>query len=196
MGAKARFFYALRPDARAAAELGRLAARLAAAIGGRPLAGEDVHLTLAFVGERPAPDAAALRALLTGLAPHWPPLALERLGTFGRGLWWIGPVVPRGADEAATPPAGASTAVAPRPWPARLADELQRRLDAAGFAFDRRPLHLHATLVRGARRDAKGPFPGVDDARPIAPVRWTLALGWSDAESTPQRRYHWHEAPG
>jgi len=197
LGAKARFFYALRPDPRAADELGRLAARLAAAIGGRPLAGEDIHLTLAFVGERLADDAAALHALLAGLAPQWPPLALERLGSFGRGLWWIGPTDPRGASEAAAlPQAGAATGAAPRPWPARLADEVQQRLAAAGIAFDRRPLHLHATLVRGARRDAKGPFPALDEALPIAPVRWSLALGWSDAGSSPQRRYRWREAPG
>jgi 2'-5' RNA ligase len=196
LGAKARFFYALRPDPRAATELGRLAARLAAGIGGRPLAGDDVHLTLAFVGERPAADAPALHALLIGLAPHWPPLPLERLGSFGRGLWWTGPADSRGAGEAATPQAGATTGAAQPPWPARLADELHRRLDAAGIAFDRRPLHLHATLVRGARRDANGRFPALDDALPIAPLHWSLTLGWSDAESTPQRRYRWREAPG
>jgi len=49
----ARFFYALRPDARAATELGRLAQRVAGTLGGRPLSAHDLHLTMVFIGERP-----------------------------------------------------------------------------------------------------------------------------------------------
>jgi 2'-5' RNA ligase len=186
---KARYFYALRPDADAARQLGALAARLAASLGGRPLAAGDVHLTLVFVGERPVEDEATLASLLDGLAPRWPAMPLAKLGTFGRGLFWAGPACPRGAPEADDADSG------PPAWPAELAAQLQQRLRDAGIAFDERALHLHATLVRGARRDARGPLAPFADALPIESGSWTLALGCSDAGSTPQRRYRWRDAP-
>ncbi|MCL4183820.1 MAG: hypothetical protein KJ011_10285 [Burkholderiaceae bacterium] len=190
----ARFFYALRPDAQAAGALGRLAAGLAAPLGGRALGAHDIHLTLVFVGERPAGDAPTLAGIMTGLAPSAQPLALARLGSFGRGLLWAGP-----ARAPATPagdagmPAHASPAPPPD-WPLGLAAELQRRLRAAGIGFDERTLQLHATLVRGAANRRRGAPPAFDEfahALPIVPAGWTLVLGRSDGDSTPQRRYRW-----
>ncbi|MCO5108052.1 MAG: hypothetical protein M9907_13340 [Burkholderiaceae bacterium] len=181
---KPRWFYALRPDAHAAARLGALAARLAAGLGGRPMSAADVHLTLVFVGERPDADEATLAGALAGLSPRWPAMPLTRLGTFGRGLYWAGPAHPAGAPRAGDDlPA----------WPARLAAQLQQRLRDAGIAFDERALHLHATLVRGARRDARDQLAGFADALPIDSQAWTLALGCSNAGSTPQCRYRWRE---
>ncbi len=178
--AQARWFYALRPDPDAALRLGALATRLAASLGGRPLAADDIHLTLVFVGERLVADEAVLAGALAGLASTWPALALTRLGRFGRGLYWAGPAHPQGAPDGSAPP-----------WPAALAGQLQQRLRAAGIAFDERPLHLHATLLRGARSSV-GPRPETfADALPIIPARWTLALGCSGSGSTPQRRYRW-----
>lgn len=194
---KPRWFYALRPDAHAAAQLGALAARLAASLDGRPLSAGDMHLTLVFVGERPAEDEVTLAGLLAGLAPRWPAMALTRLGTFGRGLYWAGPDHPKGEPAADTvspaPPAPPTAAPA---WPAQLAAQLQQRLRTAGIAFDERALHLHATLVRGARRDARSALAALAGALPIESGSWTLALGRSDAASTPRRRYRWREAPG
>jgi len=197
---KPRWFYALRPDAHAAAQLGALAARLAASVDGRPLSAGDMHLTLVFVGERPAEDEATLAGLLADLAPHWPAMALTRLGTFGRGLYWAG-THPKGEPQADTAsPASSASPASPAPptlsaWPAQLTAQLQQRLRAAGIAFDERTLHLHATLVRGARRDARSALTALAGALPIEPDSWTLALGCSDAASTPQRRYRWREAP-
>jgi len=185
---KARWFYALRPDAAAAARLGALAARLAASLGGRPLAAGDIHLTLVFVGERPAADEPRLAGALAGIDSSWPALALTRLGSFGRGLYWVGPAHPQGAT------AGDATDGSAPPWPAALAAQLQQRLREAGIAFDERALHLHATLLRGARRDVRLGLEAFADALPIESSRWTLALGCSDAGSTPQRRYRWREA--
>lgn len=192
-----RFFFALRPDPAAAAQLGVLASRLAAAAGGRALSGHDVHLTLVFIGERPAEDAPMLHESLRDL-PGWhdvttghpgsPPahasLALSQPGRFGRSLLWLGPSDP-----------GAQLS----DWPARLAAQLGRRLHAAGIAFDERPLRLHLTLVRGARaasaRDPAFPFDRIAHALPIVPHTWTLALGWAGANADAHRRYRWLAAP-
>jgi len=210
---KARWFYALRPDAAAAARLGALAARLAASLGGRPLAADDIHLTLVFVGERPAADEPSLAGVLAGIDSGWPALALTRLGSFGRGLYWVGPAHPQGAtaggatDGSAPPfpidsPGSAESSSSPGspappgspPWPAALAAQLQQRLREAGIAFDERTLHLHATLLRGARRDVRPRLETFADALPLESSCWTLTLGCSDAGSTPQRRYRWREA--
>lgn len=181
--------------------LGALAARLAASLGGRPLAADDIHLTLVFVGERPTADEATLAGALAGVESGWPALALTRLGSFGRGLYWIGPAHPQGeaasgaTDGSAPPfPVGSPAPPGSPPWPAALAAQLQQRLREAGIAFDERTLHLHATLLRGARRDVRPGLEAFADALPIESSRWTLALGCSDAGSTPQRRYRWREA--
>jgi len=190
---KARWFYALRPDAAAAARLGALAARLAASLGGRPLAADDIHLTLVFVGERPAADEPRLAGALAGIDSSWPALALTRLGSFGRGLYWVGPAHPQGATAGGATDGSATDGSAP-PWPAALAAQLQQRLREAGIAFDERTLHLHATLLRGARRDVRPRLETFADALPLESSCWTLTLGCSDAGSTPQRRYRWREA--
>ncbi len=77
-----------------------------------------------------------------------------------------------------------------------LADQLRQRLREAGIGFDERALHLHATLLRGARPDAKSALAAFADDLPIVAEHWSLALGGSGANSTPQRRYRWIEAPG
>jgi 2'-5' RNA ligase len=188
---QARWFYALRPDPDAALRLGALATRLAASLGGRPLAADDIHLTLVFVGERLVADETVLAGALAGLASTWPALALTRLGSFGRGLYWAGPADPQGAGEAGGPSPAPAAPMPPVPWPAALTAQLQQRLRAAGVAFDERPLHLHATLLRGARSHVSPRPEAFADALPIIPARWTLALGCSGAGSTPQRRYRW-----
>ncbi len=204
---KARFFFALRPDAEAAATLAASARRLADAFGGKPLAAHDLHLTLVFVGMRPIEDAQRLAAMLEVLplaiagsrAMDRPglhkgedplheghdalrggetlPLVLSEIGSFGHGVLWAGP------DRQ-------STGVAQGGAAARLLSQwaglLQQRLRAEGIDFDGRPLRPHVTLVRGAR--------GVERQElvpPAEPALWSLALGASGSGSTPERRYRW-----
>ncbi|HEY0877920.1 MAG TPA: hypothetical protein VGE10_05660 [Zeimonas sp.] len=188
--AKARFFYALRPDAAAADELAAIAVQAATRWGGRALAAADIHLTLAFVGMHPLEAQPALAAVLQGLPARIETvLALSELGSFGHGVLWIGPP----ADPHATAPAAGAFAH-------RLAQTIRERLRAAQIEFDDRPLKLHATLVRGAhaldRRTRE------DDTGAVAPAphrvvarAWSVALGASASDSTPQRRYRWWTPP-
>ncbi|MGD9943201.1 MAG: 2'-5' RNA ligase family protein [Burkholderiaceae bacterium] len=178
-----RYFFALRPDAGAAAALALLATRLAAQGAGRPLTAADIHLTLAFVGACDPAEARRLPDLLDGLLPPAPAhpgpeaeasalparFALSRIGAFGPRLLWIGPAEPIS-------------------WVQALSDELRRRLTAAGIAHDERPLRAHLTLLRGAREALA--LRGA--ATPIVPTGWTPCLGWSAPASTPQHRYDWH----
>lgn len=202
--AKARFFYALRPDPAAADALAALARRAAARWGGRALVAADIHLTLAFVGMRALAEQPTLEAILHGMpshpAPPSPPLALTRLGSFGHGVLWLAP----------SAQAGDSTAFAHT-----LAQEIRRRLHAAGIGFDARALELHATLVRGAHgfdrastqagdrapahMGGRAPTHETDEpplaAEPIVVRRWSLALGAAGPESTPRQRYRWSAPP-
>jgi 2'-5' RNA ligase len=171
--AGSRFFVALRPDPAAAGRLEQLAASLAHDCRGKALAAADLHLTLAFIGERPAGEAGSLAALLDGLPESLPGFALDTIGRFGPSLLWAGPS-------------------AQYDWLEALAHSVRERLDAGGVQFDRRALHPHVTLVRNARereavRAAAGPS---QDTVIVEP--WQLALGGTHEAPTAQRRYRWY----
>ena len=88
---------------------------------------ENLHLTLAFIGEYPDPGA-VLEAMAA--APFSPfDLRLEGLGAFG-DLWWIG----LARNEAL----------------AGCVRRLRRSLAEAGIPFDRKRFSPHITLVRRA----------------------------------------------
>jgi 2'-5' RNA ligase len=172
-----RFFVALRPDAAAAARLARIGADLALRCRGKALAANDLHLTLAFIGERPATEADALGALLAGLPRALPGFPLDAIGHFGSTLLWAGP---RQAPD----------------WLATLSHSVRTRLDAAGVQFDRRALRPHLTLVRNARERgiataASGPL-----AESVQVTGWELALGGTHEAASPQQRYRWQVVPG
>lgn len=166
-----RYFVALRPSSRARRSLEALAGALARRFGGRALAADDIHLTLAFVGAAPASIEAPLRESLAGLPPSGS-LALDRLGCFGRRLLWSGP--------AETPE-----------WLESLAQALRAELDRRSIAYDRKPFVPHLTLVRGARpvdAQALREFPAGRDPIDAGQVR--LRVGTS-AGAPPDRRYRW-----
>ena len=98
---------------------------------------ENLHLTLAFIGEYPDPDAVleAMAALPT--RPFR--LRLEGVGAFG-DLWWIG-LEKSDALEG-------------------YVRALRRALAGAGIPFDRKRFSPHITLVRRAECGPKG-MPGV-----------------------------------
>jgi RNA 2',3'-cyclic 3'-phosphodiesterase len=83
-----RLFYALWPDAATREALLALQRGLT----GRPTERDNLHLTLAFLGQQPAATLPLLRQVLASL-PNAPlPLSLDRSGYFPRHrIAWVGP---------------------------------------------------------------------------------------------------------
>lgn len=94
---------------------------------------ENLHLTLAFIGEYPSADA-VMDALSSVMFTPFD-LALDGVGRFGE-LWWAG------LRESA-----ALIAVVRR---------VRRALAEGGIPFDRKRFTPHITLIRKASRDAAG----------------------------------------
>jgi 2'-5' RNA ligase len=144
----ARLFFAVWPDARAAARLASLAGDLALVSGGKPVPAAKIHLTLAFLGETGPERAAAATeaARAVRFAPFG--LAIDSVGSFRAArVAWAGSLAPQPGLEA-------------------LQADLTARLRAARFALEERPFAAHATLARRAMR-------AVPRAR-IEPVAWTV----------------------
>ncbi len=94
---------------------------------------ENLHLTLAFIGEYPSADAVMDALSSVTFTPF--EIRLDGVGRFG-DLWWAG------LRESA-----ALTAVVRR---------VRRALAEGGIPFDRKRFKPHVTLIRKASRDAAG----------------------------------------
>lgn len=82
-----RLFYALWPDAAARAAL----AAWQASLGGAPTRPDKLHLTLAFLGQRPASDLPALLGILEDMPARAMPLAFDHVSHFPRlAIAWAG----------------------------------------------------------------------------------------------------------
>ena len=112
---------------------------------GRYAPSENLHLTLAFLGEFPDPDRVLEVMDTVEFAPF--PLALEGFGRFG-DLWWAG--------LARSEPLNA------------LVRRLRRALAEADIPFDRKRFSPHITLVR------KGVFDGKPPAVEVPRVEMTV----------------------
>lgn len=110
---------------------------------------EDLHLTLAFIGDLADDDARAVAQAVASMQLKtfdWP---LNRLGFFAQaGVLWAG-----AGDEASGPLL-------------ELGDRARRLLDQMAVDFDRRALTPHVTLLRGVKQF---------DAEEIAPpILWRV----------------------
>ena len=154
-----RVFFALWPDAAAREVMAALARDVVGRVGGRMPSEDNLHLTLAFVGDVAKERVTALErigeAAAHGTAPFT--LVLDQIGGFhDAGIAWLGTdAVPANLTH--------------------LVQRLNEGLAAQRFRVDRRPFAAHVTLVRKCRR------PPTDAA--IAPTAWPveqIALNASD----------------
>lgn len=135
-----RLFFALWPAPDVAEALHRQAVALARACGGRALARDNLHLTLAFLGDQPDSAVETLAGCGTAAAAPGMPFrfVLDALGYWKRNqLLWAGCTA---VPEALT----------------TLAATLQTGLVDAGFTLERRAFAPHVTLVRHAGNAPEG----------------------------------------
>ncbi|MCI0509552.1 2'-5' RNA ligase [Chromohalobacter marismortui] len=142
-----RLFFALWPDATTRRALAAEAERLASHCGGYPLPAENMHITLAFLGNV---DEARIAPLIA-LAQAWPALqgewTLDRLGHFPKPrIVWAG-------------------SQAPSPALLTLDAKLWQALARHGFTAPQRAFTPHVSLVRQADRAAPA-------SRLSPPLRW------------------------
>jgi 2'-5' RNA ligase len=132
---------------------------LRAVCGGRAPRPEDLHLTIAFLGQVPRDRIGEIERAAGSVAPRAATLVLDRPNYWkhNRIAW-----------------AGASAAPAELD---RMAFELRDALTRSAIAFDAKPFVSHVTLLRDAR--APGALPA------LAPIRWEVD-GFVLAESSPR----------
>jgi RNA 2',3'-cyclic 3'-phosphodiesterase len=141
-----RLFFALWPPAETAQALGRWATEVREQAGGKLTAIENIHLTLAFLGEA-EPDKAAAAARRVKARRHALPIETARYVKKNEMVWVAPATVP--------------------PELTALAAELHGALRGAGFVLEARPFAAHITLIRKARMPKSiPPLPGV--AWPVA----------------------------
>ncbi|ANB03822.1 RNA 2',3'-cyclic phosphodiesterase [Ectothiorhodospira sp. BSL-9] len=140
-----RLFFALWPDdpLREAIQ-----SRVPAGHGGRPVAPENLHLTLAFIGDADAAYAECLARAASTVEMQPFEFELTGLGCFRKpGVLWLGDVAPRAPLE-------------------RLAQDLNAALTTCGFKPEAREYRPHVTVAR----KLKAPVARA----PIHPIRWSV----------------------
>jgi len=143
-----RLFLALWPDSAVRNALVELQRSLPSGIG-RLVSGDNLHLTLIFLGSTPAERQRCIEEALTGIAATGFSLQLDRLG------YWRKPQV-----------LWAGSAVTPPPLSA-LVRETQDCVVRCGGAVDERPFQIHLTLCRKVRKAPR-------DLPAVAPISWPV----------------------
>jgi len=129
-----RYFFAVWPEAQVQEAMFDWARSVQADAPARQVAGDNLHITLAFLGELAPPQVSAARRV--GAETHWngAALALDRIG-----YWKRSRIVWAGSRE------GCASLSA-------LAEDLRGRLRRLGFEIEERPFVPHVTLYRKAHR--------------------------------------------
>ena len=131
-----RAFCAIRPPEAACDRLEDLALRLDE---GRAVPWENLHLTLGFLGEAPAPEMEDVALELERVAAEAPEVAIEGVGVFGGR-------VPRSAHARVRPDARLS----------RLAAQVRRAARRGGRELPRERFVPHVTVARFTGRAPAG----------------------------------------
>lgn len=140
-----RLFFASWPPRETAQALGRWASEVCNESGGKLTTVENIHLTLAFLGEADADKAIAAARRVKGRR-HDLPIDAARYVKRNEMVW-----------------------VAPTTMPAELASlaaELRASLVREGFSLEDRPFAAHITLIRRARRPRSIP--------PLPRIAWPI----------------------
>lgn len=128
-----RLFIALSPPPPTRQALARLRNQLAPQVSGHPVSTNNLHLTLAFLGQVPPQRHDELLHLLQKLPLPEGKIVLDTIGAFPKaGVIW----------------AGCSN---PNPQMEDLAGQIRGALQACDFAFDNKPFQTHVTLFRKAK---------------------------------------------
>lgn len=141
-----RLFIAVNFDAETTGRILAVQERLRAMGRGNFSRPENLHLTLAFLGEVPPERVDGVRRAMERTAVCPLKLTFDSTGRFpreGGDVWWIG--------------------CAGNPGLAQLQAELSRQLSAEGFHLERRRFSPHITLARAVRLREKPdcrPLPG------------------------------------
>lgn len=128
-----RLFFALWPDAALQQQFYQAGEKLHHLCGGRRTRRENIHMTLAFLGEVDAVRLERVKTIAAGIDVSSFALVFTRLG------WWRSNQV-----------AWAATDETPRPL-TDLVKQLQLGLASEGFKFDERRFLPHVTLLRKAK---------------------------------------------
>lgn len=144
-----RCFLAAWPDAGARERCAELTEVLRPhAEHGRVMRAENLHLTLAFIGDLPDATGAKVAAACASLPPLTCDWQLTHLGFFARPrVLWAGGLLMPALGEIAT--------------------RVRTLLDALQVGYDRKPFVPHVTLLRDVRR-----FDGPRDIAP--PIDWPI----------------------
>jgi len=144
-----RVFFALWPNATARERIAALAHEVVGKAGGRAPRPENIHLTVAFVGNVASDRQAKLKRIGAAAAGSVPPFTLEldRLGTFHHeGIAWLGAdILPPALED--------------------LVFALRQGLAAEVFPVERRLYRAHVTLARRC---------GAVATTRIAPIAWRV----------------------
>ena len=163
-----RLFFALWPSATTRARLDRWGQSLHEVCGGRRMRAENLHVTLAFLGNVADARVREVEEAMDRVAPRRFLLALDKPGYWRKNsIAWAG--------TSTTPPELES-----------LAADLRASLAQSSIPFDPQPFAVHVTLLRDARAPAAMPA--------LEPITWPVD-GFALVESA-GARYEIRKASG
>lgn len=143
-----RLFFALWPDKAVRGALAAYARDLQRECRGKRVPPQNLHATLAFLGNTPIDKLDAIRAAAARITVSAFDLHIDR-----PGYWQHNTIAWAGCE---TVPAGLQ----------RLGEDLRAALVSADVKFDAKPFVPHVTLLRKAKRPQRFP--------PLVPVAWRV----------------------
>lgn len=144
-----RLFFALWPDPALRAQLAHCRKPLMKLARGRPVPADNLHITLAFLGNVDAQQQRCLEAMASAVVCSAFELTFDQVGCWSRSrVLWLAP------------------SACPEPL-SLLAATLHAGATECGLSMDTRPYRSHLTLMRKLSR--------CPEAMTVDPVRWAVS---------------------